>query len=55
MTIEDVEIIDPHTLAILNDNNFPGVGGRAADRPDENELILVRLDRALDVAHGILA
>jgi hypothetical protein len=49
VTIESVEIVDPHTLAILNDNNFPGAGGRAPDRPDENELILIRLDGALDV------
>jgi len=40
---------------VLNDNNFPGTGGRASDRPDENELILVRLDQPLDVANGIVA
>jgi hypothetical protein len=49
VTIESVEIVDRQTLAILNDNNFPGAGGRASDQPDQNELILVRLDRALDV------
>jgi hypothetical protein len=54
VTIEDVEIVDRHTIAVLNDNNFPGAGGRAADRPDENELILVRLDRELDVDRGVL-
>jgi hypothetical protein len=54
VTIEDVEIVDRSTIAVLNDNNFPGAGGRAADQPDENELILIRLDRELDVSHRIL-
>jgi hypothetical protein len=53
VTIEDVEIVDRHTIAVLDDNNFPAGGGRAPDRPDENELILIRLDRALDVARGL--
>jgi len=35
--------------------NDHGAGGRAPDRPDENELILVRLDRPLEVAPGIIA
>lgn len=54
VTIEDVEIIDRSTIAVLNDNNFPGTGGRSATAPDENELILVRLDRELDVSRRIL-
>ena len=49
VTIEDVEIVDRSTIAVLNDNNFPGTGGRSATAPDENELILIRLDRSLDV------
>ncbi|HMG45308.1 MAG TPA: esterase-like activity of phytase family protein [Acidimicrobiales bacterium] len=49
VTIEDVEIVDRSTIAVLNDNNFPGSGGRSATAADENELILIRLDRALDV------
>jgi len=54
VTIEDVEIVDRSTIAVLNDNNFPGAGGRAANRPDENEMILVRLDRELDVSDRLL-
>jgi hypothetical protein len=50
VTIEDVEIVDRSTIAVLNDNNFPGGGGRSATAPDENELILVRLDRELDLS-----
>jgi hypothetical protein len=39
----------------LNDNNFPVRGGRAPDCADDDELIVVRLDRPLEVArrrHG---
>ena len=53
VTIEDVAILDPSTIVVLNDNNFPGTGGRAADKPDENELILVRLDRKLEVSRSL--
>jgi hypothetical protein len=55
VTIESVAVVDRNTLAILNDNNFPGTGGRAADKADENEFILIRLDRPLGVARGVLA
>lgn len=49
VTIEDVEIVDRNTIAVLNDNNFPATGGRSTTAPDENELVLVRLDRTLDL------
>lgn len=49
VTIEDVEIVDEHTIAVLNDNNFPATGGRSTTAPDDNELVLIRLDRPLDV------
>jgi hypothetical protein len=55
VTIEDVEIVDRHTIAVLNDNNFPGAGGRAPDQPDPNELILIRLDRDLAPSPRVLA
>jgi hypothetical protein len=54
VTIEDVEIVDRSTIAVLNDNNFPAAGGRSATVPDENELILLRLDQPLDVARELL-
>ena len=44
----------PGNAAVLNDNNFPASGGRSTTAPDENELILIRLDEPLDVARGIL-
>jgi hypothetical protein len=49
VTIEDVEIVDRSTIAVLNDNNFPGGGGRSTTAPDENELIHIRLDRDLEL------
>ncbi len=55
VTIEDVEIVDSHTIAVLNDNNFPGGGGRAPGVPDPNELILIRLDRDLEPSRRVLA
>lgn len=49
-TIEDVVIVDDHTLAVLNDNNFPFSSGRTPGSPDDNEMILIRLDTPLEAA-----
>jgi hypothetical protein len=54
VTIESVDIVDRQTLVVLNDNNFPGTGGRGP-QPDENELIQIRLDQPLNVARGLIA
>src|SRR6266498_630588 len=43
VTIEDVALIDGQTLAVLNDNNFPGSAGRTPGVADNNEFITVRL------------
>lgn len=43
VTIEDVVILDEHTIAVLNDNNFPFSSGRTAGQPDNNEFIVLRL------------
>ena len=50
VTIEDVVIVDDQTLAVLNDNNFPFSAGRTPGVPDDNEMILVRLDSPLGAA-----
>jgi hypothetical protein len=55
VTIEDVEVVDDHTITVLNDNNFPGGGGRATGVPDDEELIVLRLDQDLDVDRRVLA
>ncbi len=47
-TIEGVVMVDDQTLAVLNDNNFPFSSGRNPGRPDDNEMILVRLDQPLE-------
>ncbi len=46
-TIEDVALLDDHTLALLNDNNFPFSSGRTAGKADNDEFITVRLARPL--------
>ncbi|MDR7274303.1 esterase-like activity of phytase family protein [Catenuloplanes atrovinosus] len=54
-TIEDVLILDDTTIAVLNDNNFPGSAGRAAGVADNNEFITIRLPKSLDADKRILA
>ncbi|KXO86416.1 phytase esterase [Acinetobacter venetianus] len=46
-TIEDVIIENAITLTVLNDNNFPGSTGRNAKLADDNEIIQIRLPKAL--------
>ncbi|MET8090241.1 esterase-like activity of phytase family protein [Micromonospora sp. NPDC005220] len=53
-TIEDVVMLDDRTLAVLNDNNFPSSSGRTAGQADNNEFIVIRLDRDLDADKRIL-
>lgn len=48
VTIEDVTLIDARTIAVLNDNNFPGSAGRTPNVADNNEFITVRLPRSLN-------
>ena len=43
VTIEDVLVVDPNTLLVINDNNYPGSSGRAFGLSDNNEFILVSL------------
>ena len=49
VTIEDVDLVDPTTIVVANDNNYPGSTGREAGRADDNEYIL------LDVADFLKA
>jgi hypothetical protein len=46
VTIEDILILDASTILVMNDNNFPGGGGRAA-APDINEFLKIKLDARL--------
>ena len=54
VTIEDVEILDSRTIAVMNDNNFPATGGRGSDVPDVNEHLVIRLDAPLKVDRRLL-
>ena len=54
VTIEDVALLDGRTLAVLNDNNFPGSAGRTPNVADNNEFITVRLPKSLDPDRRVL-
>lgn len=47
LTIENVILLDDHTIAILNDNNYPAGGGRSETAPDPSEYIEIRFDQPL--------
>ncbi|WP_310528855.1 esterase-like activity of phytase family protein [Nocardioides sp.] len=53
-TIEDVEILDGRTIAVMNDNNFPAAGGRSSTEPDQNEYLEITLPRPLRVDRRLL-
>lgn len=48
VTIESVLILDASTLLVINDNNYPGAGGRDTNS-DHTEFLKIRLGRPLDV------
>jgi hypothetical protein len=54
VTIEAVALIDSHTISVMNDNNFPGTGGRSATQPDENEYLEISLDQPLEIDRRLL-
>ena len=53
-TIEDVEILDQNTIAVLNDNNYRSTGGRGADVVDVTEFVTIDLPENLKVDHRLL-
>jgi len=48
-TIEGVQVLDPWTIVVNNDNNYPFSAGRTPGVPDSNETILLSLPQPLDV------
>jgi len=50
VTIESVIPLSATQIGVLNDNNYPGSSGRTPGQPDNNEFIILRLDRPLAVA-----
>lgn len=52
ITIEDILVVDTETVLIVNDNNYPGGGGRGAVS-DNTEFILVRLGLTARSSPGV--
>ena len=48
VTIESVLSLDRSTLLVINDNNYPGTGGRDTNS-DHTEFLKIRLDSKLNV------
>ncbi|HIV72362.1 MAG TPA: esterase-like activity of phytase family protein, partial [Candidatus Aquabacterium excrementipullorum] len=51
VTIEDVLVLDERTLLVINDNNYPGGGGRTL-ASDNTEFLRIKLDKPLDLDKG---
>jgi hypothetical protein len=49
VTIESVLMLDPSTMVIVNDNNYPFSAGRRPMTPDDSEFIQLRLPAPLTV------
>ena len=49
VTIEDVVLLDPMTIGVLNDNNYPFSVGRhvGSGQPDDNEFIVITLPEGM--------
>lgn len=43
VTIEDVDVVDPTHIIVGNDNNLPFSAGRAIDKADDNEFVLLEV------------
>jgi glycerophosphoryl diester phosphodiesterase len=48
-TIEGAQVLDPWTIVVSNDNNYPFSNGRVPGQPDPDETILISLPQPLDV------
>ncbi len=48
VTLEDVVVIDPSTILVANDNNYPFSQGREGDI-DNNEVVLIGLEEPLNL------
>ncbi len=47
VTIENVDVVDATHIVVGNDNNFPFSAGRALDRNDDNEFVLLEVPEFL--------
>jgi len=55
VTIEQIAVLDDHRIIIGNDNNYPGSNGRTAGVPDDDEYMVVQVDRDLRVDPALAA
>jgi hypothetical protein len=51
VTIESVLPLDSKTLLVINDNNYPGTGGRDLNS-DNTEFLNIKLDKPLNLDHS---
>lgn len=49
-SVEAVTLVDPFTLLVGLDNNYPGGSSRIPGRPDNTELITIRFDQPFAIA-----
>lgn len=47
VTIENVDVVDPTHIVVGNDNNLPFSAGRAIDKADDNEFVLLEVGEFL--------
>jgi hypothetical protein len=47
VTIENVDLVDPTHIVVGNDNNLPFSAGRALDKADDNEFVLLEVGEFL--------
>src|SRR3546814_929380 len=47
VTIEDVDVVDQTHIVVGNDNNLPFSAGRAIDKADDNEFVLLEVGEFL--------
>ncbi len=48
VTIENVDRVDDTHIVVANDNNFPYSAGRALDKADDNEFVLIEAGELLN-------
>jgi len=48
-TIEGIAVLDPTTVVVVNDNNYPTGGARPGVARDPTEFLVLRLDRTLNL------
>jgi glycerophosphoryl diester phosphodiesterase len=53
VTIEDVLVVDNNTIVVANDNNYPFSSGRSATAADNNEMIVLNLEKPLEVINQV--